>query len=226
MNKLGNLLVKILEKIQLNKPRWASNRVKVFVGVAGTLLGLAAMGLICLFLFLLSTHRPKTVGSNALIDAPAFPTTKMSTPAEMTTAAEKGDGSVTAFWGTNQADNGAIAAGHSAVDQTPTPALSPIRSPAPVPQSESKAFASDSEFLNAERPEPKKQEQKLPKSVRKNLEKERREAERKRSRLEDMYQKHLISSEAYKKGEKEYKGEIEKYRSGLNAAESLNNSVE
>jgi hypothetical protein len=216
MNKLGNLRVKILEKVPLNKPRWTSTSAKVFVGVAGTLLALSAMGVICLFS--LSKHRPKTVGSNPLIDV--FPTTKMTTPAE------KGDGSVTTYPGTNQADNGTIAPEHSAIDQTPTPALSPIPSPAPIPQSEPKAFASDSEFLNAERPEPKKQEQKLPKSVRKNLEKKRREAERKRSRLEDMYQKHLISSEAYKNGEKEYKGEIEKYRSEVNAGQSLNNSLE
>jgi hypothetical protein len=216
MNKLGNLRVKILEKVPLNKPRWTSTSAKVFVGVAGTLLALSAMGVICLFS--LSKHRPKTVGSNPLIDV--FPTTKMTTPAE------KGDGSVTTYPGTNQADNGTIAPEHSAIDQTPTPALSPIPSPAPIPQSEPKAFVSDSEFLNAERPEPKKQEQKLPKSVRKNLEKKRREAERKRSRLEDMYQKHLISSEAYKNGEKEYKGEIEKYRSEVNAGQSLNNSLE
>jgi hypothetical protein len=69
-------------------------------------------------------------------------------------------------------------------------------------------------------------EQQLPKSVRKHLEKERRQAERKRSRLEDMYQKHLISSEAYKKGEQEYKSEIEKYRSEVNAAGSLPNSLD
>jgi hypothetical protein len=214
MNKLGNLRVKILEKVPLNKPRRTSTSTKVFVGVAGTLLALSATGVICLFS--LSKHRPKTVSSNPLIDV--FPTTKMTTPAE------KGDGSVTTYPGTNQADT--IAPEHSAIDQTPTPALSPTPSPAPIPQSEPKAFASDSEFLNAERPEPKKQEQKLPKSVRKNLEKKRREAERKRSRLEDMYQKHLISSEAYKKGEKEYKGEIEKYRSEVNAGQSLNDSLE
>ena len=222
MNKLGNLPVKILEKVPLNKPRWTSTPAKVFVGVAGTLLALSVMGVICLFS--LSKHRPKTVGSNPLIDV--FPTTKMTTPAKMTTAAEKGDGSVTTFPGMSQADNGTIAAEHSAIDQTPTAALNPIPNPAPIPQSEPKAFASDSEFLKGERPEPKKQERKLPKSVRKNLEKQRREAERKRSRLEDMYQKHLISSEAYKNGEKEYKGEIEKYRSEVNARESLNNSLE
>ena len=222
MNKLGNLPVKILEKVPLNKPRWTSTRAKVFVGVAGTLLAIAAMGVICLFS--LSKHRPKTVGSNALIDV--FHTTKMITPAKMTTAAKKGDGSVTAFPGANQGDNGTIVTESSAVDQTPTPAVSPVLTPASVPQSELKVFASDSEFLKGERPEPIKQEQKLPNPVLKNIEKKRREAERKRSRLEDMYQKHLISSEAYKKGEKEYKGEIQKYRSEVNAGQSLNNSLE
>jgi hypothetical protein len=220
MNKFGNLPVKILEKVPLDKPRWASNPVKVFVGVSGILLALSAMGVICLFS--LGTHRHKTVGSSALIGAPVFPTTKITTPAG------KGDGSATTFPGANQADNGTIAPEHSAIDQTPTPALSPIPSPAPLLKSELKAFASDSEFLKGERPEfePKKQAQNLPKSVRKNLEKERREAERKRSRLEDLYQKHLISSEAYKKGEKEYKSEIVKYRSEVNAGGIPQNSLE
>jgi hypothetical protein len=154
----------------------------------------------------------------------------MTTPAEMTAAAEKGDGSVTAFPGTNQADNGTIAAEHSAIDQTPTPALSPIPSPAPVPPVESKSLTSDSELLRGEPPAfglpgeksldrtgSKSVERQLPKSVRKHLEKERHEAERKRSRLKYLYQKHLISSEAYKKGEQEYRSEIEKYRSEVSA---------
>ena len=226
MNKLGNLLMKKLEKVPLNKRRWTSNPVKVFIGIAGTVFALSAVGVICLFL--LSTHRPETVGSNALIDAPVFPTTKIAMPGEMATATEKGDGSVTASPGTNQADDGTIAPEHSAIDQRPTPALRPIPSPAPKPQSDPKAFASDSEFLKGERPEfePKKQAQNLSKSIRENLEKERREAERKRSRLEDMYQKHLISSEAYKKGQKEYKSEIDKYRSEVSAGGSSKNSLE
>jgi hypothetical protein len=32
-----------------------------------------------------------------------------------------------------------------------------------------------------------------------------------------MYRKHAISSEAYKKGEEQYRTEIEKYRAGMNA---------
>jgi hypothetical protein len=51
-----------------------------------------------------------------------------------------------------------------------------------------------------------------------NLEKERRAAERKRSRLEAMYQKGTISSEAYKSGEDEYRIAIQRYRNQVNAA--------
>ena len=230
MNKLGNLTLNILEKVPLNKPLWTSNPVKVFVGVAGTLLVLSAIGVICL---LFSTHRPKRAGSNARLDASIFPATNMST------AAEKGDGSVTSFPGTNQGDTETMAGQHSAANQTPTPGLSPIPSPAPIPQVESKALTSDSEFLRGEPPKfgppgeksldrtgSKSVERQLPKAVRKHLEKERLEAERKRSRLEDLYQKHLISSEAYKKGEQEYKSEIKKYRSEVNAAGSLPNSLD
>jgi hypothetical protein len=38
--------------------------------------------------------------------------------------------------------------------------------------------------------------------------------------LEKLYQKHLISSEAYKKGEEKYKTEIEKYRSAVNGGKT------
>jgi hypothetical protein len=37
-----------------------------------------------------------------------------------------------------------------------------------------------------------------------------------------MYQKHVISSEAYKKGQDEYKNEIAKYRNAVGGAESTN----
>jgi hypothetical protein len=48
--------------------------------------------------------------------------------------------------------------------------------------------------------------------VRKNAEQARRDAERKRAHLEEMYKKHLISDEAYKKGQDEYQNELGKYR--------------
>ena len=51
-----------------------------------------------------------------------------------------------------------------------------------------------------------------------NLEKERRAAERKRSRLEAMYQEGTISSEAYKSGKDAYRIAIQRYRNQVNAA--------
>jgi type IV secretory pathway VirB10-like protein len=86
----------------------------------------------------------------------------------------------------------------------------PVSTPAPVAQPT--AMLND----NASR------ERKPSEVDRKTVERERREAERKRSRLEVMYQKHLISPEAYKKGQDEYKNEIGKYRSALGAAGSVN----
>ena len=212
----------------MNKPG------KVFVVTAATLFALSATVVICLVAF--SVHKPKALGSNGLAGAtafrvPAFPATKL------TTVAEKGNGVVTPLPGTNRADNGAIPTEHLAIAQTtppapnplPTPAQKPIPTPASVPQTESKALTSDREFLwgkgpefglpgekSVDRAESKSVERQPPKSVRRHLERERRDAERKRSRLENMYQKHLISSEAYKKGEQEYKSEIAKYRSEFN----------
>ena len=239
MSKPGNRPLKILEKLPIKEPRWTSNLAKVFVVTAGSLFALSATVVICVIAF--SAHKSKTLGSNGLAGVPAFRATKM------TTVAEKGNGGVTPLPGTNEADNGAIPPEHSAIDQTtppapnpiPTPALKPIPTSAPVPQTESKALTSHSEFLWRKGPEfglpgeksldrtgSKNVERQLPKSVRKRLEKERQQAERKRSRLEDMYRKHLISSEAYKKGEQEYKSEIEKYRSELNAEGGHPNSLD
>jgi hypothetical protein len=56
------------------------------------------------------------------------------------------------------------------------------------------------------------------KSGRENLEKQRQVAEKKRSRLEVMYQKGAISSKAYKNGEDEYRLAIQRYRDEVNAA--------
>ena len=52
----------------------------------------------------------------------------------------------------------------------------------------------------------------MSKAARKSLEKKRQVAERKRARLEQMYQNDEISTAQYNKGEQEYKDEIQKYR--------------
>lgn len=56
------------------------------------------------------------------------------------------------------------------------------------------------------------------KTAHKDLEKQRLAAERKRARLEAMYQKGTITSEAYKSGENEYRIAIQRYRTEANAA--------
>jgi hypothetical protein len=55
------------------------------------------------------------------------------------------------------------------------------------------------------------------KTAHKDLEKQRLAAERKRARLEAMYQKGTITSEAYKSGENEYRIAIQRYRTEVNA---------
>jgi len=57
---------------------------------------------------------------------------------------------------------------------------------------------------------------------RKVADRKRQKAERKRARLEAMYQSHLISSAAYKRGQDEYQSEIAKYRGELNGTASTN----
>jgi hypothetical protein len=56
----------------------------------------------------------------------------------------------------------------------------------------------------------------ISKAARKSLEKKRQAAERKRARLEQLYQNHEISTTEYNKGEQEYKDEIQKYRKEIN----------
>jgi cytoskeletal protein RodZ len=120
-----------------------------------------------------------------------------------------------------------------------TDVLQPLADPnhfpssSPSPAGETAAPASShlvltSPSVAASAPPPAQSEQKteavpsnsakqLSKAARRALEKERQTAERKRARLEEMYQNHEISTEAYNKGEREYREEIQKYRSEINS---------
>jgi hypothetical protein len=107
------------------------------------------------------------------------------------------------------ADRGMVPNGDSTVDSPSRPAASPV----PTVSSRPKPDANPVESATPV-PAPKE----LSGTDRKALEKERRVAERKRARLEERYQKHLISGEEYKKGEEEYKSAILKYRSQMNGS--------
>jgi len=88
--------------------------------------------------------------------------------------------------------------------------LAPVPSPTPAPQPT--VIVNDTGSHSA----------RLSAAGRKFAERERPKAERKRARLEAMYQNHLISSTAYKKGQDEYQSEITKYHSAFNSTASTN----
>jgi hypothetical protein len=108
----------------------------------------------------------------------------------------------------------------SAATASSSPSVSPPLSPsvltsiaAPTPA------ASVAQHEQKTDSQPKENNKTLTKSERKVLEKKRLEAERKRARLEQMYQNHEISTEAYNKGKEEYKVEIQKYRNDIKSAD-------
>jgi hypothetical protein len=204
----------ILLRAEPSDPRWTSYSAR-FLRVVATLGTVFALcGVIAIFLIGFSALPPRTLETKGPVEVPVLSATSVS-PA----AAPSLDQGVGVWPDTNQVLRGTFAEDHSIVDQPPTTA--PARNPdsAPAQVSHPEASVSDGELLKRERPEdaPINRDRYLSEAVRKNLERARREAERKRSRLEDTYRKHAISSDAYKKGEEQYRTEIEKYRAGINA---------
>jgi hypothetical protein len=216
MNKLGYQPLPVLFRAEPSDARWTSNSAKILGAVA------ALCGAVAIFLIGLSAFPPRALESKAPVDVTILPVTKVSP----TVAANQDNGMVMQTPDTNQVHRGTIAEDHSIVNQTPTSALNPTSTPAPAPKPE--ASVSDNEFLKGERPEAGRinLDRQLPGAMRKNLEEERREAERKRSRLEEVYRKHAISSESYKKGEEKYRSEIERYRREMNASTGSKNEAE
>ena len=214
MNKIGYQPLPVLLRAEPNDARLTSDSTR-FLRVVATLSTVFALcGVIAIFLIGFSALPPRSLDTKGPVEVPVLSATSVSPAA----APSVDQGVGVRLPDTNQVLRGAFAEDHSIVDQPPTaPARNPDSAPAQVSHPE--ASVSDTELLKRERPEdaPINPDRQLSEAVRKNLERARREAERKRSRLEDMHRKHAISSEAYKKGEEQYRTEIEKYRTGMNA---------
>jgi hypothetical protein len=213
MNKLGYQPLPVLLRAEPSDARWSSHSAKILrvVAMLGTLLALGGVITICLIAF--NAFPPGTLDSKAPVKVPPLPATNTSIA-----AAANPDSSTGALPpDTDQGHRGTIAEDHSIIDQTPPPLLNPTSTSEPSPKPA--ASISDSEMLKEERPETgvKAPDRHLAEAVRRTLEKKRREAERIRSRLEEMYRQHAISSEAYKKGEEQYRSAIESYRMGMDA---------
>ena len=214
MNKIGYQPMPVLLRAEPTDARWTSYSAR-FLRVVATLGTVFALcGVIAIFLIGFSALPPRALETKGPVEVPVLSATSVS-PA----AAPSLDQGVGVLPDTNQVLRGTFAEDHYIVDQPPTTA--PARNPdsAPAQVSHPEASVSDGELLKRERPEdaPINRDRYLSETVRKNLERERLEAERKRSRLEDTYRKHAISSDAYKRGEEQYRTEIEKYRAGINA---------
>jgi hypothetical protein len=91
------------------------------------------------------------------------------------------------------------------VDQMPAPVALPV----PLSETPSQPEATGNERTPAENARPM--------AGRLKLEKFRRKLERKRAHLEQLYQTHAISAEAYKQWQEKYKGQISRYRTELNS---------
>ena len=204
----------VLLRAEPSDAQWTSNSAR-FLRVVATLGTVFALcGVIAIFLIGFSALPPRTLETKGTAEVPLLSATSVSPPA----APSLDQGVGVRLPDTNQVLRGTFAEDHSIVDQPPTaPARNPDSAPAQVSHPE--ASVSDGELLKRERPEdaPINRDRYLSEAVRKNLERARRQAERKRSRLEDAYRKHAISGDAYKKGEEQYGTEIEKYRAGINA---------
>ena len=202
--------------------KWNSAKVLIKHAAPGTLF--AVVGAVAIWLTASSAFMPKTLRSKTSASVPAMPAKDVPRSA----APEKGDSIAMTLGATlpgkNESRPGNTMLAEEALPTNPPPAATPAASPTLLEGTQPGriALAKDSDLLDREPSESGRRsaDGERQRTGRKTLEKARREAERKRSRLEEMYRNHLISSEAYRKGKEEYKAEIEKYRSEVNASKT------
>ena len=202
--------------------KWNSAKVLIKHAAPGTLFAL--VGAVAIWLTASSAFMPKTLRSKTSASVPAMPAKDVPRSA----APEKGDSIAMTLKATLPGKNESLPGNGTLAEEVlptnPPPAATPAASPTLLEGTQPGriALAKDSDLLDREPSESGRRsaDGERQRTGRKTLEKARREAERKRSRLEEMYQNHLISSEAYRKGKEEYKAEIEKYRSEVNASKT------
>jgi hypothetical protein len=180
-----------------SSPRWTSGKILIQALILSVLLALfVAVAIPVLHLITPSNTRPKHLADLQFVSEPTPTPVPATRPASMLTNANP------TYCGTVAT----VLAGNS------TQSVHPAAVPSLTPTSEPVIIVNDTGSHSA----------RLSGAGRKAAERERREAERKRSRLEAMYQNHLISSAAYKKGQDKYQSEIAKYRGELNGTASTN----
>jgi hypothetical protein len=212
MNKTGYQPMPVLLRADSTETRTSKSAIILRVVAAlGTLIALSGAVAICLIGF--NAFPRKSVELKAPADVPSLPEATMSPVA----AADHDDHTAVLPAESNQDHSNTTAEDRSILDQTAAPALSPAQAPPAAAKAE--VSASEASLPKVERPEAGRisRESHLSEVMRKKLEKMRLVAERKRSRLEEMYRTGEITSAAYKKGEEKYQRQIEKYRNEMSA---------
>jgi len=177
--------------------RWTSGKTLINVLISSLLLALGVVVLIAAFhLITPSKTRFKDLGDLQILSEPT-PTPLSATDPRPTLP------------NANPVYSGTVG---TVVAENSTQWVHPAAVPSPTPTSEPVVIVNDTGSHSA----------RLSGAGRKAAERERRKAERKRARLEAMYQSHLISGATYKKGQDEYESGIAKYHSELSGTASTN----
>ena len=180
-----------------SSPRWTSGKILIQALILSVLMALfVAVAIPVLHLITPSNTRPKHLADLQFVSEPTPTPAPATRPASMLTNANP------TYCGTVAT----VLAGNS------TQSVHPAAVPSPTPAPQPTVIVNDTGSHSA----------RLSGAGRKAAERERRKAERKRARLEAMYQSHLISGATYKKGQDEYQSGIAKYHSELNATASTN----
>ena len=206
MNKSGYQPMPVLLRAEPSDLRPTSGSAKILRVIAAFGAVLALCGVIAICLVAFNAFPPATHKSKAAADVPIVPAVK---PSSATEVSQSNGADAATLTDPNQASAGTVSEDHV---QVPSVALvNPT--PTPVP------LQSDSDLLKTDRPvaAPVSVDRHLSESVRRKLEKARRQAEEQRVSLEDDYEHHAISTASYKKGEEKYRRAIEKYHKAMNA---------
>jgi hypothetical protein len=199
MNKSRNQPLKLRLKARPSgsSRRWTSGKALINVLVSSVLLALGvAVAIPALHLITSSKTRFKDLGDLQILSEPT-PTPLSATDPRPTLS------------NANPVYSGTVG---TVVAENSTQSVHPAAVPSPTPTSEPVVIVNDTGSRSA----------RLSQAGRKAAERERRKAERKRARLEAMYQSHLISGATYKKGQDEYQSEINKYHGELSGTASTN----
>jgi hypothetical protein len=206
MNKLYRLPLRTRTKNLSSGVRRRQNSSKLLAtGVLAlcALAALVAIGFAVVLTFKHMTAKPKAVAAST-------PSTA-ATPSPATTALKPKDILLPLSDPNKPASEATPSASAAASPQPSAPVLTSMAVPTPAASVAPQEQKTASQAKETEKP--------LSKAARKNLEKKRLEAEHKRARLEQMYQNHEISADAYNKGKEEYKVEIQKYRASIKTSD-------